>query len=143
MLRMFLLLLAGFTAMAADDPWTKVRDLKSGDEVRVYKRGASRPVIGKVDEATDENLIVVIKNEQSAIPKDQIDRIDMRPVQTKSRMTTQTKTTTEDPSHKPPLPGPSSAVPTTSTSSNVSFGGKPDFETIYRRTASVPAKPQP
>src|SRR5947209_3353457 len=80
-------------AFAADDPWTKVKELKSGTEVRVMKKGAAQPVIGKFDEATDENLILVVKTEQTAIAKDAIDRIDYRPA--KPRLVKETKTTVE------------------------------------------------
>src|SRR5471030_3330076 len=88
------ILLGVFTAIltfAADDPWAKVKDLKTGTELRVYKKGASQPLLVKMDEVTDENLVVVNKKEQIAIPKDQIDRVDYRPV--KSRVTKETRTT--------------------------------------------------
>ena len=56
-----------------DDSWLKVKQLKTGTELRVYKKAAKQPVSALFDEATDTNLIVVIKNEQLAIPKDDID----------------------------------------------------------------------
>ena len=88
MFRILLLLLAAASAMAADDPWVKVRDLKSGAELRVYKKGSPQPVLAKMDQLTDENLIVVVKTEQVAIAREQIDRIDYRPA--KSRITCRT-----------------------------------------------------
>jgi hypothetical protein len=131
--RMLSLLLCTVAAFAADDPWTKVKELKSGTEIRIYKRGASAPVTGKIDEAREENLSVVIKNEQMTIGKDQIERLDYRP-QAGSKMATETRSKIENPDTRPPVGmnhGP--AVPKASSSSNVSFGSKPDFRTIYRR----------
>jgi hypothetical protein len=47
----------------------------------------------------------------------------------------------DDPNTQAPIgPDRDAKVPGTSSSSNVSFGGKPDFETIYRRTPLLPAK---
>jgi hypothetical protein len=128
-------------AFGADDPWAKVKDLKSGTELRVYKKGTSQPLLVKMDELTDENLMVVNKNAQVAVPKDQIDRVDFRPV--KARMTKETRTTVSNGNEAgPPAPGPyqSAGGPTTSTSTGVSFGSKPDFETIYRRPAGAAKK---
>ena len=133
MLRIFLLLSCAIAAFAADDPWTKVKDLKSGTEIRIYKRGASAPVTGKIDEARDESLSMVIKNEQVTIGKDQIERLDYRP-QAGSRMTTESKSKTENPDTRPSVGmNRGAAVPGASSSTNVSFGSKPDFQTIYRR----------
>src|SRR5579863_6245112 len=98
MSKFFLLLLAAMTAFAADDPWAKVRDLKGGTELRIYKRGIPQPVLAKSADVTDDNLIVVVKNEQVAIPKDQIDRIDYRP-KPGSRLTTETKSKPTDPDY--------------------------------------------
>src|SRR5450759_5421864 len=97
MFRMLLFLLVAVTAICADDPWAKVRELKSGTELRIYKTGAKQPELVKMDEATDESVVVVLKNEQVSIAKDQIERIDYRPVRTGSRVVKETKTTTVDP----------------------------------------------
>jgi hypothetical protein len=90
-----------------------------------------------MDEANDERLIVVIKNEELAIQKDDIDRVDCRPA-TKSRVTKETRTTQTDSTQTTPVgPQPQGSRPGPATSTTTSFGGasKPDFETIYRRTA--------
>jgi hypothetical protein len=131
-----ILLSAAVLAFAADDPWAKVRELKSGTEVRVYKKGSAQPVNARMDELTDENLIVVLKTEQVAIAKDQIDRIDYRPAA--SRVMVDSKSTTTDPDTRPGPPGHGAATPGTSTSSGLSVGSKPDFETIYKRAAPAP-----
>jgi hypothetical protein len=141
MAKLMILLLAAAAAFAADDPWAKVRELKGGTELRIYKKGTAQPVLAKSDELTDENLIVVLKNAQVAIPRDQIDRIDYRPY--KSRVNTETKSKTTEPDTTPGPPGHGSLVPGTSTSTNVGIGSKPDFEEIYRRPAGQPSPTSP
>jgi hypothetical protein len=142
MRRSFFFLLTAITIFAAGDAWTKVSKLKSGTEVRIFKRAASQPMLAKLDEVTSDNVVVVLKNEQVAIPKDQIERIDYRPAQTGGKLVKDTKTIVTDPDAKtasrPPQEGP--ATPSTSTSTNLSIRSKPDFETIYRRTSSAPPK---
>src|SRR3982750_1514252 len=82
-------------AFAADDPWAKVKEIKSGAELRVYKKGAAQPLLVKMDEATDERLVIVNKNEQTSIAKEDIDRVDARP-SGKRPVTKETKTTMSD-----------------------------------------------
>ena len=53
----------GVILHAADDPWAKVKAIKGGTELRVYKKGSSQPLLVKMGDATDESLIIVIKNE--------------------------------------------------------------------------------
>ena len=89
MFRGLLLLLPAAAAFAADDPWAKVKELKSGTEIRIYKRGASSPLVGKIDEARDHSLTVVLKNEQVTVEKDQIDRLDYRPLKPGGRLVTE------------------------------------------------------
>lgn len=132
-----LLTFAAFVAFAADNSWDKVRDLRTGTELRIYKKGAHQPVLGSMDEANDERLIAVVKNEQVAIQKDDIDRIDYRPA-SKSRVTKETRTTQSDSTQTTPVgpvPQGTRGGPSTSTSTSFGSGSKPDFETIYRRTA--------
>ena len=138
MARTFLILLAAMTAFAADDPWAKVKELKSGTEIRVYKKGSPQPVLAKMDALNDDNLIIVAKNEQVAIPRDQIDRIDSRP--SAKRVTVNSKTETTEPDTRPAPPGYASRTPGTSTTSGVGIGSKPDFETIYRRPLGAAPK---
>lgn len=130
MLRILALLAAAAALFAADNPWTKVKELKSGTEIRVFKKGGPPPVIAKIDEADDERLVVVLKNEQVAIPREEIDRIDYRPPQTGSRIKKETKSSDPELRPGPPVPqGP----PRSSTSSSVAIVSKPDFELLYRR----------
>jgi hypothetical protein len=143
MRKVVLLLFAATLVFAADDPWAKVKDLKTGTELRIIKTGAKQPVIAKMDDLTDESLLVIVKNEQTAIPRDQIERIDARPAGKSSRVTSESKTAAEGgPNGQPvgPRPTPGAMVPQTSSSNSVSVGNKPDFETIYRRTSSPPSQ---
>ena len=145
MLRLILFLCTALVAFGADDPWAKVKELKTGTELRVYKKGAAQPLLVKMDELTDDNLVVIDKKEQTAIPHDLIERVDYRP-SGKSRVATESKTKVNDGVGDPKAVIPSPAQqgnpgPSTSTSSNVSFGSKPDFETVYRRpTGGAPKK---
>ena len=134
MTRLLFVMLAVSSAFAADDPWARVKDLKIGTELRIYKRGTVQPVLAKSDDVTADNLIVVVRNEQIAIAKDLVDRIDYRPIKG-GRVATETKYKQTDPDPIPAPPGRESAVPGTSTSSSVSVGSKPDFEPIYKRPA--------
>ena len=127
-------------AFAADDPWTKVKELKSGTEIRIVRKGSAQPLEAKLDEARDDAVVVVVKNEQKAIPKEEIDRLDYRP-KPGSRVTTETKAGTDAPDTKPAAGMAHGApVPGQTYSSNVSLGSKPGYETIYRRQAGAPAK---
>jgi hypothetical protein len=129
---LLVLFLAAVAAFGAGDEWAKVKALKTGAEIRVFKKGSTQPVLGQMDELTDENLVILVKKTQTAIPKDQIDRIDARPMGG-SRVTKETKTTETYADAK-------SAAPGTSTSTSVNIGSKPDFETVYRRPIGAPKK---
>ena len=141
MIRPLLFLLAVAVASAAgEDPWAKVKDLKSGTEIRIVKRGAAKPIEGKLDEARDDAVVIVLKNEQVSIPKDQIDRLDYRP-KPGSRIVKTGDAKQTDPDPTPPAGmnhGP--AVPGTNYSSGLSIGSKPDYETLYRRPLGVVQK---
>ena len=142
-----LLCAAAALVFGADDPWAKVKELKTGSELRVYKRGATQPLSVKVDELTDDNLVVINKNEQVAIPRDQIERVDARPtgrVRTTTDTATAEKNAATDPRSN--IPGPNSPpgamhAPSTTASSGVSWTSQP-FETVYHRTAGSPPKKQ-
>ena len=133
MVRSLLLLLAAATAtlFAADDPWTKVKELKSGTDIAVFRKGATKPLEAKLDEARDDVLVIVVKKEQTAIPKEEIDRLDFRP---KGRKTTsEIQKGVKVPDGTPPIGmnhGPN--TPQDGWTSGVTFT-KPGYETIYRR----------
>jgi hypothetical protein len=143
MRKLALLFCAALMAFGADDPWAKLKELKTGTELRVYKKGAPQPLLVQMDELTDDNLVVIDKKKQTAIARDDIDRVDYRPPG-KSRVTKETTTKVSDSVGDPkaviPSPNPGAPSSTTSTSSSLSIGSKPDFETIYKRPPSPPKK---
>src|SRR5580700_2966313 len=126
---LLLLILAAVAAFGAEDEWAKVKGVKTGAEIRVFKKGSTQPILAQMDELTDENLIVIVKKTQTAIPKDQIDRIDARPPGGGATKETTTKQTVD-----------ADGKENTSTSTGYSFGGKPNFETVYRRPPGAPKK---
>jgi len=136
--KVLLLALATLSALAAaDSSWDKVRELKTGTELRIFKKGARQPVLGTMDEANDERVIVVVKNEEIAVQKDDIDRIDYRPAGKKGA-TKETHTTQSDSTQTTPVgpqPRGTTSGPSSSTTTSFGSGSKPDFETIYRRTS--------
>jgi hypothetical protein len=109
-----------------DDGWVKVKELKSGTDLRIFKKGVAQPLLAKAADATDDKLIVVLKNEETAIDKKDIERVDARPQNVK-RPVTKTITTTDSTTRHDTVPGPPGY------SSSVSVGSKPDFETVYQR----------
>src|SRR5689334_21639609 len=145
MVKTILILCAAALAYGADDPWAKVKELKTGTELHVYKRGAVQPLVVKMDELTEQNLVVVNKKTQMAIPRDQVERIDARPTG-RTRTVTNTQTAEQNAATDPrsTIPGPNQPpgaihAQSTTTASGVTWT-KQDFETIYRKTAGSPPK---
>jgi hypothetical protein len=135
-----ILLLASAAALlfAADNSWDKVKELKSGAEIRIVQQGVPQPLEAKFDEADDEYIRIVVKKEQKSIRKDQVLRLDYRPKP--GSRTTETKVTNTPADTTPPVGmshGPQ--VPGQSSSTNVSFG-KPAYETLYRSVAHTMLK---
>ncbi len=133
-MKLLINLILCLSIQAADDPWAKVKTLASGGDVRIVKKGTGQPVIAQLDEATDESIVVIIKNQQVAIPKQDILRIDYRAPIKGSRMVKETRTkTNEAPTGTKPIPGPGAPNgPSSSTSTSISTASKGDFETVYR-----------
>ena len=128
---LFSLLIAG-ALLAADDGWSKVVALKGGTEIRVFKRDTKEPILAKMDEANEERLVLVVKNGQTAIAREDIERVDYRPEG--SRVKSESKVTSEVPGAKADLPAPKAgAGEPRSVSSGLSIGSRPGFETVYRR----------
>jgi hypothetical protein len=140
MSKIAIFMLAAAVLLAADTSWTRVKELKDRTELRIYKKGAREPVNATFDEANDERILVVVKNEQVAIPKEDIDRLDARGAAAPRKLNVEKTEKVTDPDPVPsPKAGP--AIPRDSYGSNVSFGGsKPDFETIYRRSSAAAKK---
>jgi hypothetical protein len=138
------LALAALAFPAVDGGWSKVQELKSGTELRVTRKGAKAPLIVSFDEALDDRLSVATKTEQISIPKDEIERIDYRPPAKSSKMTKETRVTESRNDGARPGPDSHPAAPAQTYSTNTSFGGgKPDFETIYRRPPTALPKQKP
>jgi hypothetical protein len=125
----FLMLLACLVGFGAADDWAKVKALKTGADLRVFKKGSTQPIAAQMADLTDDNLIVLVKKTETAIPRDQIDRIDARPT-TANRATKQTTT-------KDGVAADGSPESSISTYYSV---GKPDFEMVYRRSPVAPKK---
>jgi hypothetical protein len=128
--RTILLVLSAATLFAAENPWTKVKELKSGTDVLIVRKGVAKPIEAKFDEASDDAVVVVVKNEQRSIPKEEIDRLDYRP---KGRtVTPETKHTISQPDPTPPVGMNHGAnVPGNTYQSGITLS-KPGYETIYR-----------
>ena len=145
MRKLFFVLSIAVALFGADDSWTKVKDLKSGTELHVYKKGAPQALNVKMGDLNDENLIVIDGKKETAIAREEIERIDARP-SGKSRVTTESKVTTKDVTGDPKAVIPSRTSrgggngPTTDSSTGVQVGSKGDFETVYRRPTGGPAK---
>ena len=122
-------------AFGAEDSWTRVKQLKSGTEVRLFKAGNKAGLIAKFDKADDERAVVIVKNEQKAIGKDKIERLEARPLEggglAKSSSTKQNDPAAEVGWPKPQ--GSATAPGLSSSRSSLSFEGKPAFELVHRR----------
>jgi len=145
MLKTILVLCAAAVAFGAEDPWAKVKELKTGSELRVYKRGSAQPLLVKMGDLTDDNLVVVNKKEETAIPRDQIDRIEAR-LAARTRTTIDTESAEKNAASDPrsSIPGRNAPpggmhAPTTTTSTGVQWT-KQDFEVVYRRPTGAPKK---
>lgn len=142
---LLVLLSAAVMGFGADDPWAKVKELKSGSELRVWKKGASQPVEAVYDDLSEENLLVILKNTQTAIPKDGIDRIDARALakKEKPKVESSVKREINQPTAvaAPPRDQRSRSIPGDSTSASTSVSwGKANFETVYQRSAAAQKK---
>jgi hypothetical protein len=138
MMRPLTFLIGAVLAFGADNPWEKVKELKSGSELRIWKKGVSTPIEAVYDDLGEEKLLVVVKNEQVAIPRDGIDRIDAR-ASAKTRKPKVESTVTRDINRPERVAAPPRSqresppgAPSSSATSSVSWSN-PGFETVYRR----------
>jgi hypothetical protein len=138
MSRIALILLSAAAIFAADNPWARVTALPNRSELRIYQKGVRDAINATLADASEERIVVVVKNKQRTIAKEDIERIDARPVEPKKKPEATTTQTTNDPDLAPRL-GAGPPMSTTSTSSGMSFGGnKPDFKTIYVKPPAAP-----
>lgn len=135
MKRAILLLLTAAAAFGAEDPWMKVRELKSGVELRIYKLNEQAPILAQLDQAGEESLIVITKNAQLSIPKQDIERIDYREARSQRRgkgVRVERKVAAKNAEvTNNTIPGA-----TTSVATGIRLPFRAHFETIYRRTAA-------
>ena len=129
MLKTLLLILAAAAAFGADDPWAKVKDLKTGTDLRVFRKGKPQPLMVQMGELTPDNLVVIQKKTEMAIPREEIEEVDSRPAKS-------TWTKNESTSGTPNPDGTNSS----SYSSGYSKGSRGDFEVVYRRPVPPPKK---
>jgi hypothetical protein len=130
-----LLVSSSLLLFAADDAWKRVRDLRSGAEVKVLKVGVKNPITAKFDEANDERMVIVVKNEQTSIAKDDVLKVEARKQEPSVRR--EQKTTNTDPNaqlSQPRVPNPGQrATPALQESSSGVTFSKPGFELIYEK----------
>jgi hypothetical protein len=127
-----LLALGAMAAAAAPDPWTKVREIRSGTEVRIVRDGVRQPIAAKFGEWRDQAIVVVINNGQVAIPRAEIERLDARPQAKRTKVESQSQATDVEAANRSAGQPGSGAHQGASTGGSVSFS-KPPFETVYRR----------
>jgi hypothetical protein len=134
MTRIALLLLAALTLFGADNPWLKVQQLPNRSELRIYRKGEKAPMNAILADTSADAIVVVAKNKQLTLHKEEIDRLDARPPAKPSKPEVTTTSKQTDPDYTP-QPGPGhTALPSTSSSSNLSFGSnKGEFKTVYTR----------
>src|SRR5690242_3793103 len=122
-----LFLFSSVCLAAASDSWDKVKELKTGTELRIVRKNAKAPVLASMDEANEERLVVVVKKEQIAIPKAEIDRIEARPVGKSQRKVTKDSKFDNDTVPKdlrPAKPGDRAPGPSGSSGGGLTFGAK-------------------
>jgi hypothetical protein len=134
MARIALILLAALTLFGADNPWLKVQQLPNRSELRIYRKGEKSPMNAVLADTSGDAIVVVAKDKQLTVHKDEIDRLDARSPAKSSKPQVTTTSKQTDPDYTP-QPGPGhTAVPGDSSSSNLSFGGnKGEFKTVYTR----------
>jgi hypothetical protein len=126
---------AGWLLAQPPSDWNKVMELATGSELRIYRNGSKKPLEAKMGEASGDKLVILLKNEQTGIDRDEIDRIEWRSGKPSVRReaTSSTDTGKVPGSGVPDLPGRTISGPSGSRSSSLTFGGKGKFEVIYTR----------
>jgi hypothetical protein len=133
MTRFVLILITALTLFGADNPWRTVQKLPNRSELRIYRKGEKSPLNAVLADTSEDAIVVIAKDKQITIHKDEIDRLDSRPPSTSKKPEVTTAEKQTDPDYTP-QPGGRTPMPGTSTSSGVSFGGnKGDFKTVYTR----------
>jgi hypothetical protein len=113
------------------DPWAAVRELKPGGDVRIYQTGEKKPVAAKFDSASEDALVILLKNGQVSIPKSRIERIEYRAPQP-GRVSMETRRVVGTKEEAVQGRTKNSEAPPDSTSGGLKIVSRP-FETVYRR----------
>ncbi len=126
---------------ADEGAWDKVRAVEAGTDLRIFKRDVKAPVIARMDEATDDHLIVLLQDSQVAIRRAEIDRIDRRPRGARvTRVSKHAHRVGGNPGEQgqPVVQGTSasSAVANAARTDTLTFRSKAPFEFLYRRVTS-------
>ena len=141
MVRTLLFLFAAVAAASGDeDPWMKVRKVESGSEVRIYKTGKKKPVEGKFERASGESVVVLLKDAQVSIPKEQVERVDWRPVRSGSGVAMETARNVGSKEDSITGRSKNSKLPPQSTATGIKIRPWVGYETIYRRAEAPPKK---
>ncbi len=129
------MLITALAALAAEDAWAKVRELKSGAELRIYKLNSKDPLLAKFDHAGDESLVVITRNGQVSVLKQEIDRIERR---REPRRPLVKETRTDRKVAAKGAETTSNTIPgaTTTVKTGLDIPSKAAFETIYDRAAA-------
>jgi hypothetical protein len=127
-----LLMLCALTALPAEDTWAKVRELKSGTELRIYKTNSKDALEAKFERAGDDSLIVTTKSQELSVPKEDIERVDVRRANGGRLKTHADRKVAQKGAEvtQNTIPGG-----TTTVTTGMSFPSKPGFETVYKRPA--------
>ena len=134
MVRTFLFLIAAVAAASGDeDPWMRVRKLESGSDVRVYKSGKKKPVEGKFERASEESVVLLLKDAQVSIPKEQVERVDWRPVREGSGVAMETTRNVGTKEESITGRSKGSTLPARSTATGIKIRPWVGYEPVYRR----------
>lgn len=141
MVRTLLFLFAAIAAASGDeDPWTKVRKMESGSDVRVYRSGKKKPVEGKFEQASAESVVVLLKNAQVSIPREQVERVDWRPARNGGGVAMETGRHVGTREAAATGRSKDSNLPPRSTVTGIKIRPWVSYETIYRRAEAPPKK---
>lgn len=137
LLMLLLTLTLSLTSLPAQptSDWSRLKDLTPGSELRIYRQGSPKPLEARFGEIREDHLVILRKDEETSIPRTEIDRIDWRA--SKPAVKRETVTSTDPravPGSQPPDPRRRTGGPSGSTSSTVTFRGKGRFETVYLRS---------
>src|SRR5262249_55001803 len=104
-----------------------------------FAKAPNNPLWPGSNEANEHRMVIVVKNQQVAVPRDEIDRIDYRAPNSGTKATKETRTKRADPNAgasrvgMPSEQGKVNVPGGGSSSTAVTFGSKGEFETVYRR----------